>query len=170
MQRHEADRHISAEAAQFALTTSEPGQAEKEAIEWYARLGGDEFFQRLCTTFYRLVVEDPELAPLFAGRTAEAHARRLATHFRRMYGQGDLSRAWDRRLLGAHIEVLISHDHRRRWLDCFTEAGARESAPEPLFTELVGLMLIASGDMMAASRGAAMVRGQEFDVRGVPPS
>ncbi|MEE1752750.1 truncated hemoglobin [Streptomyces sp. SP18CS02] len=167
MSGQERQIHISAEAKDLVLATGDPQEVRDGVIEWYENIGGRPFFERLCRTFYDLVAEDDLLGPLFDGRW-DVHARRLAAHFHRMYGAGDLGQAWSSRLLRAHSTFLIGHSHRRRWIDLFTEAGRKAGAPEPLFSELVGIMLIAAGDLMAASRGAALERGERFDTQGRP--
>jgi hypothetical protein len=48
------------------------------------------------------------------------------------------------------------------------EGGARLDAPEPYFTEFMTIMKIASGEMMAVSRGAAIARGKRFHWDGTP--
>ncbi|MFD3649854.1 truncated hemoglobin [Streptomyces cyaneofuscatus] len=167
MSGQERQVHISAEAQHLVLATSDPQEVRDGVIEWYRSIGGRPFFDRLCDAFYGLVAEDDLLGPLFDDRW-DVHARRLADHFHQMYGVGDLGQAWGSRLLRVHSTFLISHSHRRRWIDLFTEAGRRIDAPEPLFSELVGIMLIAAGDLMAASRGAALERGEKFDTQGRP--
>lgn len=140
-------------------------QALDIAREFYREIGGAEFFQRLCTTFYRLVYDDPLLRPLFRG-DADTHARRLAVHFDRMYGTPDLSEGWDQRFLAAHLHVVISNQHRRRWLALMRAAGEEVSAPDPWFSDFMSTMTNGSGAVTAASRGAAIARGLQVDRDG----
>lgn len=157
--------HLYADDGILILRQHADTHPSREGDEWYQAIGGGEFFDRLALKFYALVAQDTELSPLFGGRW-ESHARRLAAHFHRMYGQQHLDEAWHPKLLAAHTKVVITHEHRHRWLLHFQEAGRLLNAPEPMFTELVSLMIIAAGDMMAASRGAALQRGEDFDSRG----
>jgi truncated hemoglobin YjbI len=167
MTEHSGRVHLSAESSDLVLAEQDDESLAADVAGWYRGLGGDEFADRLAAEFYRLVADDELLSPLFDG-SWQAHAKRLATHFRRMYGKQNLSQAWSPGLLAAHTRVLISHDHRTRWIALFRKAGAALDAPEPQFSELVAVMLIAAGDMMAASRGAALQRGERFDSHGRP--
>jgi hemoglobin len=141
----------------------------QETAQWlrqfYDDIGGADFFRRLTSEFYRLVAADETLAPLFRG-SWHRHAARLAGHYDRMYGTPDLSEAWEPRLLAAHTGFLISRAHRARWLDLMREAGAAVEAAEPLFSDFIGTMVMATGDMMGVSRGAAIARGERFDRDG----
>jgi truncated hemoglobin YjbI len=137
----------------------------REASEWYAAVGGDQFFRRLAIEFYTLVEFNATLAPLFKP-PMDVHAGRLLRHFKRMYGRGDLREAWNPRLLQAHSHFLITHQHRREWINLLHRAGHNVNTPEPWLSQLIGVMQIASGDLMAASRGAALQRGEAFDHEG----
>lgn len=136
------------------------------ARRFYREIGGADFFERLSAAFYRRVVDDPLLGPMFSERTAEEHARRLRGHFERMYGTPDLSEGWNPGFLAAHIESVISNQHRRRWLELFRAAGEDIGAPEPRFSDFMSTMTNGSGAVAAASRGAAMARGMRLDREG----
>lgn len=165
MAHDEKNFHLEANGDVFLLRERMGDEFGAQIGGWYSDLGGDAFFDRLGETFYELVEQDEELAALFQGQWS-THARRLSNHFKRMYGQQQLDEAWDPHLLRVHTHVLISHEHRRRWLALFREAGTRLDASEPAFTELVSVMVIAASGMMAASRGAALTRGETFDKSG----
>lgn len=159
--------HISAESRDLVLSEQTTEELRANVLAWYSALGGAEFFDELAKVFYQLVADDEQLSPLFDGSWS-VHARRLATHFHRMYGRAELDQAWNPQLLAVHTKFLISHEHRSRWISLFAQAGKQVAAPEPAFSELVAIMLIAAGDMMAASRGAALQRGDRFDALGRP--
>lgn len=159
--------HLEAHGDSIVLTEHSGYEFAGATDSWYRKLGGDEFFDRLTRKFYQLVSQDDILSPLFDGEW-ESHSRRLAHHFKRMYGQSKLDEAWNPQLLAAHTQVVISHEHRQRWLINFREAGRLSNAPEPEFTELASVMVIAASSMMAASRGAALQRGAKLDSRGRP--
>lgn len=158
--------HLVAQGDELVLRELRPEELDAESDGWYRALGGDDLMDRLAATFYGIVSRDEELAALFHGGTWAVHARRLATHLKRMYGRGRREEAWNPALLSAHTDMLISHDHRARWIAHFREAGTRVGAPEREFGELASVMVIAAGDMMAVSRGAALQRGERFDARG----
>lgn len=147
------------------MTASE---VDAKVDDFYTGIGGAAFFRALATRFYELVSADDLLPALFPVHDWERHAGRLAEHYLRIYGENDLTAAWDPRMHQAHAHMLISRDHRLRWLALMREAGTSLAAPEPYFTEFMTIMKIASGEMMAVSRGAAIARGQRFHWDGSP--
>jgi truncated hemoglobin YjbI len=148
-------------------------QVEDKVDDFFTGLGGAAFFTALTVQFYELVSRDEVLAPLFAtsdGSSPDwsAHAGRLSAHFLQLFRDNDLRAAWDPRMHRAHTHFVVTREHRLRWLDLMREAGARTGAPEQLFTEFMTLMKIASGEMMAVSRGAAIARGNRLHWDGTP--
>jgi truncated hemoglobin YjbI len=141
---------------------------EKKVDDFYTGIGGEAFFRALTERFYALVAEDEVLAPLFPVNDWPRQAERLAAHYLQLYGKNDLTAAWDPRLHQAHSHMLITREQRLRWLALMKEAGALLDAPEPYFTEFMTIMKIASGEMMAVSRGAAIARGKRFHWDGTP--
>ncbi|PVE13706.1 hypothetical protein Y717_09920 [Streptomyces scopuliridis RB72] len=143
-------------------------QVDRKVEDFYAAIGGEPFFRALTARFYELVAEDEVLAPLFPVTDWAMHADHLAEHFIRMYGDNDLTAAWEPRLHQAHSHFLIAREHRLRWLELMAAAGGDLDAPEPGFGEFMTIMKVASGEMMAASRGAALARGERFHWDGSP--
>ncbi|MGY0019269.1 truncated hemoglobin [Streptomyces sp. cg35] len=143
-------------------------QVDRKVSDFWTGIGGAEFFRALTTRFYELVSEDELLTPLFAVHDWARHAARLYDHFQRIYGENDLTVAWDPKMHQAHAHFLISRDQRLRWLDLMKEAGTQLDAPEPHFTDFLTIMKIASGEMMAVSRGSALARGERFHWDGTP--
>jgi truncated hemoglobin YjbI len=145
-----------------------PSDVDKKVGDFYGGIGGEAFFRALATEFYTLVAQDEVLTPLFPVDDWPRQAERLAGHYLQIYGENDLTAAWDPRLHQAHSHFLITREQRLRWLALMKEAGARLDAPEPYFTEFMTIMKIASGEMMAVSRGAAIARGTRFHWDGTP--
>ncbi|GII85767.1 hypothetical protein Ssi03_37570 [Sphaerisporangium siamense] len=145
-----------------------PADVDKKVGDFYAGIGGEPFFWALATRFYELVSRDEVLLPLFPVHDWVRHAERLTAHYVQIYGNNDLTAAWDPRLHQAHSHMLITREQRLRWLALMKEAGASLGAPEPHFTEFLTIMKIASGEMMAVSRGAAIARGVRFHWDGTP--
>lgn len=143
-------------------------EVDRKVDDFYTGIGGEAFFRALTSAFYQLVAADDLLAPLFAVPDWDRHAERLANHYVQLYGRNDLTAAWDPRLHRAHSHFLITRDQRLRWLALMARAGARLSAPEPYFTEFMTIQKIASGEMMAVSRGAALARRERFHWDGTP--
>ncbi|GAA3150480.1 hypothetical protein GCM10010521_42660 [Streptomyces rameus] len=143
-------------------------QVDRKVADFWAGIGGAGFFDALTRRFYELVSADAVLAPLFPVPDWDRHAARLAAHFGRIYGQNDLTAAWDPRMHQAHAHFLITREQRLRWLELMREAGTALDAPEPHFTEFLTIMKIASGEMTAVSRGAALARGERFHWDGSP--
>jgi len=159
--------HVYPAEERLVLTEHTPDTLRTETEEWYVAMGGAPFFTALARSFYQLVRDDELLGPLFPPDW-EWNADRLTAHFVKMYGEPRLVEAWNPRLLRIHTGFLITHELRHRWIELFRSAGARIDAPEPLFSQFVGVMLFAAGDLMAASRGAALERGERFDELGRP--
>jgi hemoglobin len=149
------------------VTTSDEERAEG-AHRFYESLGGEQFFTDLCGEFYRLVAADPLLAPLFPDADWPAHSRRLAAHFHRLYALARPDEGWSPHLLRSHTRILISRDHQDRWLHLFRLAGLQVAAPQPLFEDFQTVLGVAARTMTAASRGAAIQRGERFDRQGKP--
>ncbi len=143
-------------------------QVDQKVGDFFAGIGGEAFFRALTKQFYALVAEDDLLAPLFPVPDWTLHADRLAAHYLQLYGENDLRAAWDPRMHQAHSHFLITREHRLRWLALMKEAGTRLRAAEPYFTEFMTIMKIATGEMMAVSRGAAIARGERFHWDGTP--
>ncbi|MFF0478802.1 truncated hemoglobin [Streptomyces sp. NPDC004284] len=143
-------------------------QVDRKVSDFWTGIGGAAFFEALTTRFYELVADDELLSPLFAVPDWPRHAARLGEHFRRIYGENDLTAAWDPKMHQAHAHFLISREQRMRWLALMKQAGTQLQAPEPHFTEFLTIMKIASGEMTAVSRGAALARGERFHWDGSP--
>ncbi|WP_051722729.1 truncated hemoglobin [Streptomyces albus] len=148
--------------------TMTPSQVDRRVEDFYTAIGGEPFFRALTARFYELVADDEVLRPLFAVTDWAMHGERLADHFVRMYGDNDLTAAWEPRLHQAHCHFLIARPHRLRWLELMARAGTELDAPQPAFGEFMTIMKVASGEMMAASRGAALARGERFHWDGSP--
>jgi truncated hemoglobin YjbI len=159
-------KHILTDNGQVLLgeqmTTAEVDQL---AVRLFTNIGGAAFFHRLASRFYELVAEDPVIGPMFH-EPPQRHARRLAEHYIRMYGKPDLSEGWDPRFLRAHLNVVIGHRHRQRWLDLLRQAGEEIGAEDPWFSDFIGAMTNGSSAVTAASRAAALVRGIRIDRQG----
>jgi truncated hemoglobin YjbI len=145
-----------------------PAAANAKVDDFYERIGGAEFFRTLCTRFYRLVSGDEILSPLFPKRDWDRQARTLSQHFVRLWGENDLTEAWRPGLQRAHAHWIITRPQRLRWLELMGEAARQVGAPAEQFDEFMTIMKVASGEMMAVSRGAALARGDAFHWDGSP--
>ncbi|WP_189828016.1 truncated hemoglobin [Streptomyces finlayi] len=145
-----------------------PEQVDQKVQDFYTAIGGAPFFTALTNRFYELVAQDDVLRPLFAVTDWTKHAQRLADHYIRMYGDNDLTAAWEPGLHQAHCHFLITREQRLRWLELMGRAGDDLDAAQPEFGEFMTIMKVASGEMMAASRGAALARGERFHWDGTP--
>jgi truncated hemoglobin YjbI len=145
-----------------------PPEVNAVVDDFYTAIGGRDFFERLAARFYLLVSGDDLLAALFPNPDWDLQTRRLADHYISLYGDNDLTAAWDPRLHQAHTFFVITREHRTRWLELMRRAGHELGAPEPQFGEFMTIMKIASGEMMAVSRGAGLARGKRFHWDGSP--
>lgn len=166
--RHDGKVLLVADQGLQSAERMTPAQVDRRVSDFWTGIGGAAFFEALTNRFYELVAEDEVLSPLFPVPDWSRHAARLNDHFRRIYGENDLTAAWDPKMHQAHAHFLISREQRLRWLALMKEAGTRLKAPEPHFTEFLTIMKIASGEMTAVSRGAALARGERFHWDGTP--
>ncbi|MGW2476197.1 truncated hemoglobin [Streptomyces sp. NPDC001665] len=166
--RHDGKVLLVAEQGLQSAEGMTATQVDRRVTDFWTGIGGAEFFQALTTRFYELVSKDDVLPPLFAVHDWDRHAARLYDHFSRIYGENDLTAAWEPKMHQAHAHFLITREQRLRWLALMKEAGTQISAPEPHFTEFLTIMKIASGEMTAVSRGAALARGERFHWDGTP--
>ncbi len=141
---------------------------DRTVDDFYTGIGGEAFFRELTAAFYALVARDELLRPLFHSPLWARHAERLADHYVRLYGGNDLTAAWDPRMHQAHSHFLITREQRTRWLELMRQAGTALSAAEPHFGRFLTIMKVASGEMTAVSRGAAIARGERFHWDGTP--
>lgn len=166
--RHDGTVLLVADQGLQSAERMTPAQVDRKVENFWTGIGGAAFFQALTTRFYQLVAADDVLSPLFAVPDWDRHAARLFEHFRRLYGDNDLTAAWDPKMHQAHAHFLITREQRVRWLTLMAEAGAQLDAPEPHFGEFLTIMKVASGEMTAVSRGAALARGTRFHWDGTP--
>lgn len=143
-------------------------QAAAKVDDFYGQIGGEEYFQRLCTCFYQLVSDDDVLSPLFPEADWDRQARTLWRHFVRLWGENDLTEAWRPGLQRAHTHWIITRQQRLRWLELMRAAAQKVGTPEKQLDEFMTILKIATGEMMAASRGAAIARNEVFHWDGTP--
>jgi truncated hemoglobin YjbI len=102
---------------------------EPTLYEW---AGGTDAFVRLCDAFYRVVVVDDLLGPLFA-RMDPAHAEHVALWLAEVFG-GPVayteSRGGYPTMVGKHIGMAISEPQRRRWVNLMMDAADEVGLPD----------------------------------------
>jgi truncated hemoglobin YjbI len=102
---------------------------EPTLYEW---AGGTDAFVRLCDAFYRVVVVDDLLGPLFA-RMDPAHAEHVALWLAEVFGGPAAyteSRGGYPTMVGKHIGMAISEPQRRRWVNLMMDAADEVGLPE----------------------------------------
>jgi hemoglobin len=90
----------------------------------YDDVGGIEGLRRLSDSFYRRVLADPLLAPVFASFTP-THVDRVAVWLAEVFGgpEGYTERLGGHHsLLASHLGLGIRDEHRQRWLELMAEA------------------------------------------------
>ncbi|MGE0709869.1 MAG: methyl-accepting chemotaxis protein [Planctomycetota bacterium] len=141
--------------------------AEATALTLYDRLGGRDALARLVDGLYERLLEDPALAPLFAGRDLawlKKHQRAFLAQAlggpRRYEGRGMRDAHAGLGLKDGHFDGVVEHLTRAmRALDVPEEAaGDVLAAVAPLRREVLGLNGAAAPDPLAALLG---------DLRGV---
>jgi hemoglobin len=102
---------------------------EPTLYEW---AGGTDAFVRLCDAFYRVVVVDDLLGPLFA-RMDPAHAEHVALWLAEVFGGPAAyteSRGGYPTMVGKHIGMAISEPQRRRWVNLMMDAADEVGLPQ----------------------------------------
>lgn len=97
----------------------------------FVEVGGSDGLRSLSTAFYRRVLDDELLAPVFEHFTAE-HSEHVAVWLAEVFGGPALytSRLGGHQaLLRAHLGIGIRDEHRRRWLQLMT-AAVEEVVPD----------------------------------------
>jgi hemoglobin len=98
----------------------------------YDWAGGAEALTRLTTAFYRRVVEDDLLKPLFAHMDSE-HPRYVALWLGEVFG-GPAAYTAERggypHMLRQHLGKAISEPQRRRWVNLLMDAADEVGLPD----------------------------------------
>lgn len=104
----------------------------EDAPSLYEWAGGTPAFEKLCDAFYRLVVVDDLLAPLFATMDAD-HARYVALWLAEVFG-GPAAYTQERGgygpMVARHLGKAISEPQRRRWVNLMMDAADEVGLPE----------------------------------------
>lgn len=105
------------------------GGAPPTLYEW---AGGMDAFTKLCAEFYRLVLADDLLAPLFAQMDPE-HARYVAVWLAEVFG-GPATYSAERggypHMLSRHLGKNITEPQRRRWVNLMMDAADAVGLPD----------------------------------------
>ncbi|SOB84896.1 group II truncated hemoglobin [Streptomyces sp. 1331.2] len=105
----------------------------------YEAVGGIEALRRLSHTFYRGVLADPLLAPVFANFTP-THIEHVAVWLAEVFGGPTAftdEHGGHQALLGAHLGLDITEEQRLRWMELMTEAVRRELPEDELLRRRV---------------------------------
>jgi hemoglobin len=101
---------------------------EPTLYEW---AGGTATFEALCAAFYRRVLTDDLLAPLFARMDPE-HARYVALWLAEVFG-GPPAYSDERggypTMMRRHLGLAITEPQRRRWVNLMTDAADEVDLP-----------------------------------------
>lgn len=104
------------------------GAAPPSLYEW---AGGTEAFTRLCEAFYRLVVSDDLLAPMFAHVDPD-HPRHVAAWLAEVFG-GPATYTSEHggypHMLRKHLGRAITEVQRRRWVNLMIDAADETALP-----------------------------------------
>ncbi|PZG01626.1 group II truncated hemoglobin [Micromonospora deserti] len=119
------------EMRHYALTTiaGNGGSSPPTLYEW---AGGTDSFVKLCDAFYRLVVADELLSPLFADMDRE-HAGHVATWLAEVFGgpaRYTAERGGYPYMLNKHLGKAITEPQRRRWVNLMMDAADEVGLPD----------------------------------------
>jgi hemoglobin len=130
-------------------------------FEW---VGGADALNRLTEAFYRRVVEDDLLAPLFADMSAD-HPRYVAMWLAEVFGgPADYTdtRGGYPNMLKHHLGKAITEPQRRRWVNLIQDAADEVGLPADPEFRAAFLGYLEWGTRIAAHNsqpGADVVRG-----------
>jgi len=105
-----------------------PGGSLPTLYDW---AGGADAFERLTTAFYRHVVVDDLLGPLFAGMDP-GHPRYVAMWLSEVFGgpsRYTTERGGYPHMLGKHLGKAITEAQRRRWVSLLADAADEVGLP-----------------------------------------
>jgi truncated hemoglobin YjbI len=104
------------------------GAAPPSMYDW---AGGTDAFIRLCDAFYRRVLADDLLAPLFTHMNAQ-HARYVALWLAEVFG-GPATYTAEHggypNMVTHHIDMAITEPQRRRWVNLIMDAADEVELP-----------------------------------------
>jgi hemoglobin len=109
---------VTSERPPVPEDAAEQGATEEASVTVYEAAGGFPFFERLVEEFYRGVMADPVLAPLYPADDIEGARRRLTLFLVQFWG-GPGTYSEERghpRLRLRHMPFLIGAEQRDRWL------------------------------------------------------
>lgn len=101
---------------------------------FFHQLGGQAAVDGLAETFYRRVLADPELIPLFHDPT-EDHAGRMAWWLTELFGGPRIHterRGGFNTMVRAHVGLNITEAQRVKWLDHMLASANERKMPAPL--------------------------------------
>lgn len=143
-------------------------------FEW---LGGMPALERLTTTFYERVPQDPLLAPIFA-RMSPDHPRHVAMFLAEVFGGPHAyseQHGGHPAMVRHHLSRSLTHEQRRRWIELLLSCADELGLPDdPEFrSAFVGylewgtrLAVINSQPGVVPDEGAAMPKWGWGEVGG----
>jgi hemoglobin len=105
---------------------------EKAVPTLYEWAGGTEAFERLTEVFYRTVVKDDLIGPLFAHMDPD-HPQHVAMWLSEVFGGPDRytkERGGYPNMLRHHLGKAISEQQRRRWVSLLMDAADEVGLPD----------------------------------------
>ncbi|MEV6974490.1 group II truncated hemoglobin [Kitasatospora sp. NPDC093806] len=113
---------------------SEHRSESRHGENLYQAVGGLDGLRRLSDAFYRRVLADPLLAPVFANFTP-THIEHVAVWLGEVFGGPDgftTDLGGHQSLLRAHLGLAITEEQRLRWLELMAEAVRAELPADEL--------------------------------------
>jgi hemoglobin len=98
----------------------------------YEWLGGMPALLKLAETFYARVPDDPILAPVFAGMSAE-HPRHVAEFLAEVFGGPSVyseQRGGHAEMIRHHLSRSLTQVQRRRWMELLLACGDEVGLPD----------------------------------------
>ncbi|MGW2542668.1 group II truncated hemoglobin [Kitasatospora sp. NPDC001574] len=106
---------------------------------FYDAIGGPDALRRLSNTFYRGVLADPLLAPVFADFTP-THIEHVAVWLAEIFDGPDrftTDLGGHQSLLRSHLGLAITEEQRIRWVELMAEAVGKELPDDELLRRRV---------------------------------
>ncbi|MED7948591.1 group II truncated hemoglobin [Streptomyces sp. BE303] len=106
---------------------------------FYDAIGGLDALRRLSNTFYRGVLADPLLAPVFADFTL-THIEHVAVWLAEIFDGPDrftTDLGGHQSLLRSHLGLAITEEQRTRWVELMAEAVGKELPDDELLRRRV---------------------------------
>ena len=109
-----------------------------DGLDLHQAIGGTAAWRRLAVAFYSRVDRDPQLRPLFPGKTLHCAIEEFTAFLAQLFGgsSDDTQRRWWLSLRESHLRFSIRQKERTAWMENMVQALDDAQIEEPLRSAL----------------------------------